>query len=501
MKAFFTMILLIALVPLCGLWATGEKEGTATGPVAPAAAKMDKIVLLWANYHDSDQSVRDAWIKEFKRITGVDLEMKTVSSKDASEGMMTQFMAGTFPDICKYGGESMSALARQEFVVPLDPFIEKSGMKKLKEMFPSAFQAHSVNGVSYGIPEVAGAKRSLWVRTDILDKLGIAMPTTLDELVACLKKIRDGYPTPDGGKMYPYISKMEHEDYASGISFYFDVSISSVWRRPDEKEFRCGWDSPQFPDYAKFMKMMWDEHLIDPQHALPQKATETRSKFYAGKGAFLMMHTHLYEELVKDLRKNFPKAELAVVPPIVNPKGGGVLGSSLSPGYRPFCIMSKAANPQFVWDKVIETLYLTVDGVMLFSRGIPNVSYRVENGLMVDNGDKSGDHMGARSPLNPDIVFPFKMAGLTQKGADIETQFDRWFAKYGNSMVGLGPTVTLPESMQYGGDMGDKMHELFWKYVMGQHTYEQMMSQFEAYKKEVKFDERLRMFNELSKSQ
>ena len=485
MRKLFAAVLLFAVLAMTA-WTSAQGEA--------AKPQMDRIVYLSADYHDSPQEVRDAWAAEFKRITGVQIVLKTVSSKDAGDAMMAQFMAGEFPDVVKFGGENLSALARQEFVVPLSGYIEKSGMKKLRDMFPSAFQAHAVGDELYGIPEVVGAKRALWVRTDVLDKLGIAMPKTLDQLVASLKKIRDQYPTPDGGKMYPYISKTYHSDYISGLSNYFDVSVDPVIRRPKDKQFREGWDSPQFKDYAALAKMFYDEKLMDPDHVLPQKASATRSKFYAGKGAYLMMHAHLYQELVSDLRKSFPGAELTIVPPIVNPKGG-VLGMSVSPGYRPFCIMTASSDPQFVWDKVIETVYLNTDGVMLLSRGIPSVSYRIEGGTLVDNFDRSGEHMGLRSPLNPDIVFPYKLAALNQRGVDLETEFDRQFAKHGDYLVAANPSAVVPEFDMIREDMGDKKQELFWKYVLGEHTFEQMMAKFDAYKKEVGFSEILKKIN------
>lgn len=489
MKRFLVSIGLLMLVICFGSWAAGQQEA-----VAPT---MDKIVYLSVGLHDKPEH-HGAWAAEFKRITGVDVVLQTVSSKDAAEGMMARFMAGEFPDVVKYGSENLSPLARQEFIIPLDRFIENSpGMKRLKELYPVAFQAHSVDGVVYGIPAMVGQKRGLWVRTDILDKQGLGMPRTLDELVDTMKKIRDNVPTPDGGKMFPYISKTYHSGYISGLSNYFDVSPIPVMRRQGDKEFREGWDSPQLRDYANFIKMLWDERLIDPDHALPQKASATRNKFYAGKGAFLFMWDFRYQEMITELRNNFPEVEIDLVPPIENPKGG-VLGVSLEPGYRPFCIMSAAKDPQFVWDNFIEPLYLTTDGHMLLFRGIPNASYKIVNGIMEDNFDESGIHMGMRSPLNPDIEFPYKMAPLNQKAVDIQAKMDGWLSKYGYYCVAEEPTVTVPEYDMVRGDMGDKKNELFWKYVIGEHDFAEMMRQFEAYKKEVDFDSILAKINSQS---
>ena len=108
---------------------------------------MSEIVYLSVENHDAEQSVRDAWATEFKKLAGVDVVLKTVSSKDANESMLAQFMAGEFPDVAKYGTENLNALARQEFIIPLDEYIETSaGFSKLKALYPSAFAAQTVNG-------------------------------------------------------------------------------------------------------------------------------------------------------------------------------------------------------------------------------------------------------------------------------------------------------------------------------------------------------------------
>ena len=45
-------------------------------------------------------------------------------------------------------------------------------------------------------------------------------------------------------------------------------------------------------------------------------------------------------------------------------------------------------------------------------------------------------------------------------------------------------------------DMKDKKNQLFWKYVIGEHSYDEMTKQFEAYKKEIDFDSILAEINQ-----
>lgn len=320
------------------------------------------------------------------------------------------------------------------------------------------------------------------------------MPTTLNELVDTLKAMRDNCLTSKGSQMFPYISKTYHHGYIAVLSNYFDVSIDPAIKRPGDNKFREGWDAPQFKEYAEFIKMLWDEKLIDPDHALPQKASQTRSKLYSGNGAFLAMWTDRYPSMIAELREEFPDAELDLVPPIANPKGG-VLGLSVVPGYRPFCITKEAENPEYVFKNFIEPLYLNVKGVMLLTRGIPGINYTIVDNAFVDNFDESGVHLKTRPAMNTDIVIPYLLPLDTQRGADIETKFNKWFADNTHYAIAELPSVSVPSFSFISGDMKDKKNQLFWKYVIGEFDYDEMMSRFEAYKEEIGFNDILDEIN------
>jgi hypothetical protein len=78
---------------------------------------------------------------------------------------------------------------------------------------------------------------------------------------------------------------------------------------------------------------------------------------------------------------------------------------------------------------------------------------------------------------------------------EIQAQMDGWLSEHGRYGVAEEPTVTVAEYDMIREDMGDKKDELFWKYVIGEHSFEEMIRQFEAYKKEVDFDSILAQIN------
>ena len=58
------------------------------------------------------------------------------------------------------------------------------------------------------------------------------------------------------------------------------------------------------------------------------------------------------------------------------------------------------------------------------------------------------------------------------------------------------PGVSVPNFDMVYDDMKDKKNEVFWKYVLGELSFDQMMNQFEDYKKEINFDDILKQIND-----
>jgi hypothetical protein len=166
------------------------------------------------------------------------------------------------------------------------------------------------------------------------------------------------------------------------------------------------------------------------------------------------------------------------------------------PGYRPYVIMKATKDYQFVWDKFIEPFYLNPEVVMLDQRGIPNVSYRIENNTFIDNSKESGIGLGTNSIFNPEIKFPYSLPPLAEKAVQIESRYDGYFSKNQEFVVADEPSATVPAFDEIYGDMKNKKNQLFWKYVLGEHSFDDMMKQFEAYKKEIDFDNILAQINE-----
>ncbi len=479
----------LALAAAAAVFAAGGSE-TAAAPQA-----LDKIVYMETGFHGEEHRI-PPFVAHFKKLTGLTLEIQPVSSSGTTEIMIARFMAGDFPDIAKPRTARLDDFARQGFFLPLDDYIKASPkMAKLKQENLQAFEAHTVDGKAYGVPTDMGQNGALWVRLDILKELGLSMPKSLDEFIAYCRAIRDRYKGPEGITTYPLVVRMYNTGYTQVIANYFDVTALPVIKHPGDAKYREGWDSPQLKSYLDFVKMLYTEKFIDTEHALPQKSDVVRAKFASGKGASFVYWADRYATVYKDVTKSFPKAEVGHMLPFANPKGG-VMGASLTAGTTPMCITKGSKNPRFAWEQFVEKFFFDLDVRMLFAYGVPGDDYEIKDGTITA---LKGQPINPWEPYDLEQRLPFKLPASAQKISDVNAAYKAAQAKHSYYAAMSEPVVSVSGYDQIREDMTDKKNQLLWKYVLGEMTYEQVMAEFERYKKEVGFAEILAEINAKSK--
>jgi putative aldouronate transport system substrate-binding protein len=97
-------------------------------------------------------------------------------------------------------------LAKAGVLLPIKELLDQYGSPLTKFIYEEAdkatggqfFGAVTYNGVVYGIPSLSdvwsGTTQTLWIRKDILDKLGLEVPKTLAEYEAAMEAYKGAYP-------------------------------------------------------------------------------------------------------------------------------------------------------------------------------------------------------------------------------------------------------------------------------------------------------------------
>ena len=166
--------------------------------LVPAGAQGKKVTLL---IHPTVYQItggETGVIAAFSKRTGIEVEVVTLPIIQLHEKAMVEWIAKsgrydvvTILDL--YFNPTMS-----QNLEPLDPFL--TGLPasyEFKDIILSLFDTMRIQGKSYGMPFQGGAVM-LFYRKDLLEKYQVAVPKSLDELLAAGRKLTAGL-RKDGG--------------------------------------------------------------------------------------------------------------------------------------------------------------------------------------------------------------------------------------------------------------------------------------------------------------
>lgn len=216
-------------------------------------------------------------------------------------------------DYIKVAKGQFFKLAEAGALEPLNDLIEQYAPNVRDGIFEDTWKATTIDGTIYGIPEGItglGANSSLIVRKDWLDELGLAVPTTRDELYNVLKTIKEKknvIPLVGYGGVYAEIANT------------FGIAINA-WKEMDGKLIHRDED-PRMKEYLAFMHKLYDEGLIDSEWPM-NAGSKVIEKFSSGKAAMMSLAWWSAPAVVNALEKNFPDAELATLPFLKQDDGG-----------------------------------------------------------------------------------------------------------------------------------------------------------------------------------
>lgn len=196
-----------------------------TAPVTAGDMKISDtpVELSIHMHHKRYTSYDESWPVEKAacEMTNVCLKNATVGSntKNSGEAMNLLLATGKIPDIV--GTARMKEYANQYgpqgAFMPMNDLIEEHApnLRALFEKRPDIKASiTAADGNIYYLPYAPDGKygRAYWVRTDWLNKLGLEVPTTLEEYENVLRAFRDQDPNGNGKKdEVPYFARQWEE--------------------------------------------------------------------------------------------------------------------------------------------------------------------------------------------------------------------------------------------------------------------------------------------------
>ncbi len=388
---------LVASLLLCSCGEVKQKVSsdytfTKTLPDGYPVEGVDEVVTVWTNIFPGALSTAANMAElpfgiEREKQTGIKVEY--IHPAQGQEGTQFNLMvaSGTLPDVVQYNWLSYpggpDAAIEEGLILPLNSIIENGGAPALKELydeFPEfATQLKTDTGNYYAFPYVVRPEDAIMttsngamIRKDLLDKAGLPVPETVEELETALVAFKEmGVEAP---LIYnPYNLTV---DYIPVIISGFGINGGLY---VDEDEIKLGTLQPEFKAFAETLHKWYEMGILDEEFAVENNKRRD-SMFVSGQVGVCVSSVGDFGKLNPLLEENIPEAEMVALPYLTHAKGQKAEFGHTYNLVRPYAAIStNAKNPELA-AKLLDYAY-TEEGNLLHNFGIEGESYTVENGV------------------------------------------------------------------------------------------------------------------------
>jgi len=308
-------------------------------------------------------------------------------AKGYVSGLRRMLAAGDIPEtLLPYEIKLTSELIEEGIAIPLDDLLKKYGQdtySQLTEAEWDSVRAQSPDGKIYYIPLVQfeGRIPSSLIRKDWLDRVGMGIPQTRDELVMMYRafKKNDANGNGDPNDEIP-VSGREGMRWCDDLFMMHGVSMYEghpQWRwHPDKKQLISEQVSDEMRESIEFLRSLYKEKLIDEVFVI-QSAGDWTSKIKANRiGHYL--HLPWVIDTFSDFMSDFPDAKWVYMPLPKVPGKPRQKTMFQRVGFPAFMITKQAKHPE----KIMEwyNWSQTAEGYLYQTLGIPCVDWIKEGG-------------------------------------------------------------------------------------------------------------------------
>lgn len=213
MKKLITFSLIATMVlslAACGGSKGSEAQGT-EAPKAEASGDGVSIDVIAAQYGTQTQAWWEGFVKDFEAANpDIDLNVDVVSWNDIYTVVNTRIANGEAPDVLNI--DVFADYQADDLLLPAKDYVSEETYAKFYQSF---LDQSVVDDTVWAVPDLASA-RALYYNVDILNEVGVEVPTTWDELKDVCQKIKDYYK----GDVYPWGIDMTTDEGQAAFAYY-----------------------------------------------------------------------------------------------------------------------------------------------------------------------------------------------------------------------------------------------------------------------------------------
>ncbi len=386
------VLFVLLLLPIVLSFAAGSKEETGTS--AEKLVEFD-YWIEGLNVDDPELGYNPmTCYQEAEKRTGVKINWIVAPQNQSKEQFNLMIASGDLPDIIEgYWRFYLPGGERQAYedgiIIKLNDYLEDSA-PNLQKILKSDDEVRKLlsadKGEIFYFPYLTldDAVRVFYgpiIREDWLDKLGLDIPTTIEEWDTALHKMKSGDPNGNGeADEIPLIFSTRSEPLHEIRRSHAFIGAYGITRKfyLDGDTVKYGEIQPEYKQFLELFNGWYEDGLIDPDFATMN--TSTMDAKIAGNkaGAFIGWISDLMK--FTDLMADTPGVKFSATPYPSLKKGEKAPYGYYAPKVNSLLtsITTQCENPQ----KAVEWLdykYGT-EGNMLFNFGVEGVSYNMVNG-------------------------------------------------------------------------------------------------------------------------
>jgi len=401
-------LLLLLLLSLVTAACSGSGNGTApadnagkpeaAAPETSGAATPDPVeITVMRGDAPIQPLVKDSPAqKEIMSHTNVIINLEGVPNSDYDAKSNTLIATNNVPDVMHIKRADLITHANSGVFLNLSDYIETYAPNFLKwvEQEPELDKLR-IDGDFYGFPIVANKEHAAFVgglpmiRTDILQELNLAMPTSFDELYEVLKAMKAAYPDS-----YPWTMRNGAEANLKTLAFAFGNGYPTYYD-PEDSQYVFGPMKDSFADVLTYLNKLYKEGLLDPNFAT-NTAQQWQQNLSSGKSFFFFDNYTFATNFNLSLQEIDKTAQFDMVPVLTAPSGAKRHYMDSPNSYNSYVVSSKTEHPEEIV-KMFDWMY-SEEGMEATNFGTPGVHFTKENGKIVISPDLLAEFSGKSDP-------------------------------------------------------------------------------------------------------
>ncbi len=277
----------IAMKRLAAVMVSSAIALTACGGQGASSSEYDansKATITWLNILHTASPPTDTILNKLEEKTNSDITFSWIPDASKEERINTALASDSLADIVTLtmlDNSSVRNSLKSGLFWEVEPYLKD--YPNLAKISPDTIKSASIGGKLYGIPfQKDLARNGVTLRKDWLDKLGLEVPKTTDELMEVARAFTED--DPDGNGQDDTTGFVDRNDLVYGAF----KTLGSYFGTPNNWQVSAdGKMTPEFmtDGYLKtmnYMKQLYDKGYMNKDFAVTAK-TDQQQKFAQGK--------------------------------------------------------------------------------------------------------------------------------------------------------------------------------------------------------------------------